>query len=110
MTVRGGETDHRATSRRAEARPGLLTEAIEDIERGLRRDDPDFVRRMQRLPGSARRDAIAVVGLLVVSAVLLTLGLATPSSLAWVAGGFAFLGAFAVDRRRNRRLGGPGRR
>jgi hypothetical protein len=61
--------------------------AISDMEHGLAHEDSDFVRRLQRRERARVANATIVVVLLVVSAVLLTVGLATGSWLAWVAGG-----------------------
>jgi hypothetical protein len=76
---------------------GLVRDAIDDVERGLDRDDPDFVHRMRRLRRAELTNTLAVFMLLAVGAVLLTVGLATLSWPAWVAGGLAFLASFAVD-------------
>lgn len=92
-----------------ETRPAAPTrqvaETLHDIELRLLRDDPDFVQRMQRLQRANVANAVVVVVLLVASAVLLAIGLATQSAFAWLAGVFAFLAAFPVDGLYRRRCG-----
>jgi hypothetical protein len=85
----------------------VLADAINDIELRLLHDDPALVRRFRRLQRARVANTFTVVALLVVSAVLLPVGLATRSPHAWVAGVLAFLAAFAVDGRYQRRLGRP---
>lgn len=86
-----------------------VSRAIDGIERSLRTDDPDLVRRFQATRRAELATVIAVVSLLAASAVLLTVGLATSSWVAWYSGAIAFLAAFAVDhghqRLVRRRLG-----
>lgn len=103
MTVRSEAAEQRATVQSDDS-AGLLAGAIDDIELGLLQDDPDFVRRMHRLQRAEVRNGVAVVVLLVASAALLTVGLATQSAVAWLAGGLAFLSAFGVDGRYRRKL------
>jgi hypothetical protein len=69
-----------------------------EIERGLQADDPRFVRRIDRQPRREAVAALATGSLLLASTVLLTVGLATFSPLAWWAGGAAFIAAFVVSR------------
>lgn len=71
--------------------------AINEIERGLIHDDPAFVGRLQALRRSEIATAIAVFALLASGAVLLTIGFATLSWMAWCAGLLAFAASFAVD-------------
>ena len=71
---------------------------IEAIERGLRIEDPDLDRRLRQMWRREAQRVTAVVALLAASLILLTVGLATLSASAWVAGVTAFLAAFAVDR------------
>ena len=104
MTVRVEEAGQRAEVQSSSAR-GLLAEAIDNVELGLLRDEPAFVRRMHRLQRAATLNEVTVVVFLVASAVFLTLALATQSLSAWVAGGLAFVTTFAVDSRYQRRLG-----
>lgn len=103
MTDRRG--NHQLGRLTAPPRPDLLAEAIEEIELGLQRDDPRFLRRMGRLRRASKLNAIGVVGFLVASAVLLTAALATRSLWAWIAGSAAFLAAFAVDDLYRRAVG-----
>jgi len=104
MTTLAAETDARPGLRAN--RPGAaLVEAIDDIEFRLLQDDPAFVRQLHRLQRAEFANTLTVVGLLVISVVLLTVGLATRSSFAWVAGGLAFLATFGVDGRYQRGLG-----
>ena len=63
-----------------------FTEAIDDIERNLRREDPAFVQRIA------------------VGAVLLIAGLATLSWPAWAAGLFALITSVVADEHHKRNL------
>lgn len=90
--------DERSSSLRSEMDGVALEQALGDIELGLIRDDPRLVRRLRRRARAERANTIVVV-LLVATALLLAVGLASSSWIAWVAGGSAFVGAFAVDNR-----------
>ena len=70
--------------------------ALVEIERGVEHDDPAFARRLRRADRIAASD-VAVVVLLVATAVLLVTGLATFSWFTLVAGTLTFLAAHAVD-------------
>jgi Protein of unknown function (DUF3040) len=80
-------------------------EAIGEVERGLAREDPAFVRRFRGLCRAEAAMAIAVFGLLAAGAVLLTVGLATVSWPSWVAGVAAFLASFGVNHHHDRMVG-----
>lgn len=82
-----------------------VSRAMDDIERGLRREDPAFVRRLRHLQ---RRDDVAVLSafvLLASGAVLLTVGLARGSWPTCVAGSAALAASVVVGDRRERVLG-----
>lgn len=89
----------------ADASDPTLDQVIDDIERELATSDPQFVRRWNRLARAEVANAVHVVLLLVASAVLLGVGLATRSGVAWVAGAAAFVTSFGVDERYQRRFG-----
>jgi hypothetical protein len=74
-----------------------FSNAIDEIERGLLHDDPAFVARINALRRSEIGTAITVFVLLASGAVLMTVGFATLSWLAWAAGLLAFLTSFVVD-------------
>jgi Protein of unknown function (DUF3040) len=65
-----------------------VSRAIERIEQELVHDDPAFVHRFSAARRAELCTAIAVFVLLASGAVLLTVGLATPS---WIAGGAGLL-------------------
>jgi hypothetical protein len=71
--------------------------AIDEIEQALRHDDPAFVRRVRAVRRAEVGSVVAVVLLLIAGAVLLTVGLATLSWVAWAAGLVALLGSVLVD-------------
>lgn len=75
----------------------LTREAIADVEHGLARDDPAFVRRFHHHCRVEMALAITVFLMLAIGAILLTVGLATLAWPAWVGGAAAFLGSFAVN-------------
>jgi len=79
--------------------------AFADIEREVMHDDPAFVRRLRRLERGDDAHTATIFGLLVASVVLLALGLATVSWVAWIAGASVFIGVFAFDDRYRRRDG-----
>ena len=68
------------------------------VEQGLEHDDPDLVQRMHRLEHADLANALTVTMLVAVGAVLITVGLATLTWPAWLAGGLAFLASWAIDR------------
>ena len=82
-----------------------IDEAIRGIELALAQEDPEFVAHMRKLEKATQVNAIAVISLLAVSAVLLIAGLATLTYTTWAAGALAFIGAFAVDHRYQRVCG-----
>lgn len=75
----------------------LTREAVEEVERGLARDDPEFVRRFRNHCRAEVATAMLVFLLLAAGAVFLTIGLATVSWPAWIAGALAFVGSFGVN-------------
>jgi Protein of unknown function (DUF3040) len=82
-----------------------VSQVIDDIERGLRREDPAFVQRLRRLQ---RRDDATVLSafvLLAAGAVLLITGLATKSWPTAAAGVAALAACVLVDNQRPRILG-----
>jgi fatty acid desaturase len=83
----------------------LIRDAIDEVERDLEHDDPDFVKRIHGLRRAEITNAIAVIVLLAIGAALLTIGFATLLWPAWVAGGLAFLASFGVDHHHNQTLG-----
>lgn len=76
---------------------GLTQEAIEEVEHGLAHDDPAFVKRTRALRRAEIRSVLTVFLLLAVGALLLTVGVATFSWIAWSAGLLAFLASFVVN-------------
>lgn len=82
----------------------LTREAIEEVEHGLAHDDPAFVRRIRRQCRVEMATALSVFVLLATGAVLLTVGLATPSWPTWVAGILAFLASFVANALHERTL------
>lgn len=78
--------------------------AIEDIERALVADDPDFARRVQVVQRNDAINFIAVFVLLAAGAVLLTAGLATHRWIPWSIGVAMLVFSVLVDdRHRHRR-------
>jgi hypothetical protein len=79
----------------------MNTEPIErqfdEIARGLRGDDREFVRRLVSLRRRATVRVGLVVALLFAALVLLGAGLALLSPIAWIAGVGAFVAASCVD-------------
>jgi hypothetical protein len=82
-----------------------VDQIIDALEHGLVHDDPEFVRRLNKLSSADVANAVQVILLLVVSALLLGLGLAARSGLVWVAGAAAFVMSFGVDEHYKRRVG-----
>jgi hypothetical protein len=104
MPHRTGHTAQQSESE-VDASNAGVDQVIVDLEHGLVRDDPEFVRRLNKLAGAEVANAVHVVVLLVVSALLLAVGLASRSGFAWVAGAAAFVMSFGVDERYKRRFG-----
>lgn len=78
--------------------------AIVDIERGLRTDDPGFLKRVHAL---RRRETIATAAiflLLAAGAMLLATGLATASPETWGTGLVALFASVLVDWHHSRGL------
>jgi DUF3040 family protein len=71
--------------------------AIHDLERRLREDDPEMVRRFHTVQRMELITAIAVMVLLAAGAVFLTVGIATTSPIAWVLGLASLFASIAVD-------------
>ena len=71
--------------------------AIDEIERALVVEDPAFLHRFRNVQRSEAVNAVAVVVLLVVGAVLLTVGLATSAPIPGSLGVAALIGAVLVD-------------
>jgi Protein of unknown function (DUF3040) len=82
----------------------LTREAIEEVEHGLARDDPAFVRRVRNHCRAEMATAMSVFLLLATGAVLMTVGLATPSWPTWLAGILAFLASFGANALHERTL------
>jgi hypothetical protein len=70
-----------------------VSRALGEIERALESDDPAFMRRVQAMARAEKATAIAVVTFLAGGAVLLAVGLATLSWVAWCAGAISLLAA-----------------
>lgn len=75
----------------------VIDEAIREMELKLSGDDPDFVRRIQRIIRRDSAHAVVVFSFLSIGAVLLVVGKAAQEWVLWFAGGFAFLSSFAAD-------------
>ena len=82
-----------------------VSRAIEDIEHGLRREDPALVQRLRHLQRQDDAAVLSVFVLLTAGAVLLSLGLATLSWPIWAAGLAALAVSVLVDEQRKRILG-----
>lgn len=74
-----------------------ISRAIDQIEQALCDDDPAFVRKVRALRRAEIGTVITVALLLVSGAVLLTVGLATLSWMAWGGGLAALLASVVVD-------------
>jgi hypothetical protein len=97
-------TDDRRSRRIDQFERALIRDALDDVERGLARDDPAFVRSFRHRCRMETAAVVAVLLLLASGIVLLAVGLTTPSWPAWIAGELAFLAAFAVPALRERTL------
>jgi Protein of unknown function (DUF3040) len=84
----------------------LVRDALEGVEQCLAHDDPAFVRRFHHRCRAEMASAIGVFLLLAVGAVLMTVGFATLSWPAWVAGVLAFLASFGVNAHHDRIIRG----
>jgi hypothetical protein len=84
-----------------------LAPQIDEMERVLQQDDPSLAKRFEKLQRTNTRNDIAVFSLLIISAVLLAIALATLSAVAGLGGVAAYLASFLVDSRHQRRLTGP---
>lgn len=89
-------TDNEASHTFRQIENTWAKEAIAEVERGLARDDPAFVRRFRNRCRLEMAAVIAVFLLLAHGVVLLTVGLATFSPACWIAGGAAFIASFGV--------------
>jgi Protein of unknown function (DUF3040) len=76
--------------------------AIHDLELRLRQDDPEMVRRFHATQRAEFVATVTVMFLLAAGAVLLTVGIATTSAVAWVLGLAALFASIAVDSRHKR--------
>jgi len=81
-----------------------FTDAIDDIEACLRREDPAFVQRIRHLQRRDDLTTLTVFALMAVGAVLLIAGLATLSWPAWAAGLFALATSVVADEHHKRNL------
>lgn len=81
-----------------------VSRTINEIEQALKREDPAFVRRLHALRRAEIGTVVTVALLLVSGAVLLTVGLATLSWLAWGGGLLALLTSVVVDERHKHTL------
>jgi hypothetical protein len=79
-------------------------EAIDDIERGLRHEDPDFVQRIRRIQRRDDLTALSVFALVALGAVLLIVGLATLSWPTSAAGLFVLVTSAVADEHHKRGL------
>ncbi|MGH9214444.1 MAG: DUF3040 domain-containing protein [Acidimicrobiales bacterium] len=79
-----------------------ISHAIQRIEQGLADDDPSFVQRFRAVRRAEACTVLAVFLLLATGAVLVTVGLAVPSWIAWGAGLLAFAASVAVDEHHKR--------
>jgi hypothetical protein len=78
-----------------------IDERFEALARSLTADLTMTRGRDEHQPRQ-RRHRVVVVGLLILSAVLLAVGLATPRLAWWFAGAGAFIASFVVDARHRR--------
>jgi hypothetical protein len=84
-----------------------VDEMVDELERALMVDDPEFVRRMVRVKRYETVNFVVVFILLAVGAVLLTVGMATAFVIPWLAGIASLLTAVLVDDHHKRRLRDP---
>jgi Protein of unknown function (DUF3040) len=81
-----------------------FTDAIDDIERRLRHEDPDFVQRFRHLQRRDDMTALSIFALMAVGAVLMIVGLATLSWPTWAAGLLVLVTSVVADEHRKRGL------
>ncbi len=81
-----------------------LDRQIDEFEHELLRVDPALGRRFEKFDQVTRRRDATVFALLVSSAVLLMIGLATMSIVAWIAGAVSLVASFSIDTRHEREL------
>lgn len=81
-----------------------VNHVIDELEEALQSEDPAFVRRFHGIRRADAATAIVMVTLLASGAVLMAVGLATLSWIAWCAGAVALLAAVAVDGHHKRVL------
>jgi hypothetical protein len=74
-----------------------VSQALDEIERSLCQEDPAFAKRLRAVRRAEIGTVLTVAFLLVSGAVLLTVGLATLSWMAWGAGLIALLTSVLVD-------------
>lgn len=77
---------------------------IMGLEQRLAEGDPAFLKRFRALQRAEIATVISIFVLLACGTVLLTVGLATVSWPAWIAGLAAFAAAFAIDEHHKRAL------
>jgi hypothetical protein len=81
-----------------------VDELVDELERELMVDDPEFVHRMVRVQRDEKVNFVIVFVLLAVGAVLLTVGIATALVIPWLAGVASLLAAVLVDGHYRRTL------
>jgi hypothetical protein len=81
-----------------------ITHAFDEIERALFREDPAFVQRLHRVQRREKTIDLSIFVSLAVGAVLLTVGLATPSWPTLAAASIAFIISAALDAHHKRSL------
>ena len=86
-----------------------LDRQIEELERFLHRDDPSLSKRFRQLERESTRNDVTVFSLLAISAVLLGIGVANLSLVAFCTGAAAFVASFLVDHLHQRKLDEPSR-
>jgi hypothetical protein len=74
-----------------------LDRQIDELERFLAREDPSLSEQFNKLERESAQNAVSVFSLLVASVVLLGIGLATMSLVAFGSGVAAFVASFLVD-------------
>ena len=84
-----------------------LDRQIEELERLLHRDDPSWSKRFRELERGSTRNDVTVFSLLAISALLLGIGVANLSLVAFLTGAAAFVASFVVDHLHERRLHDP---
>jgi Protein of unknown function (DUF3040) len=84
-----------------------VDEMVDELERALMIDDPEFARRIHRVQRDETVNFVVVFVLLAIGAVLLTVGLATAVVIPWLAGIASLLTAVLVDDHHKRTLRDP---